>query len=157
MNSFLPIEIAASGMNAQRLRMITIASNLANIDSTRTADGPGPYRRREVVFQAQPIAAFQTAWAKQLDSAESSEVSKEILRRARAVSAYTRLDVRSDLRKVHDPGHPDADNEGYVMYPNVSTIKEMTNMMAASRSYEANLATMKATLSMIERALQIAG
>lgn len=132
--------ISASGLRAQRLRMDVIAANLANAESTRTPEG-GPYKRRDVVLEALPGGA---RFADLLGEATGSSV-----RVARVVS-----DTRPP-RLVFDPGHPDADPDGYVAMPNVNVVAEMVDLMSASRAYEANIAAVNATKRVLEATLGI--
>ncbi len=138
MNFFDVMNVTATGLSAQRLRMETVASNLANANTTRTPEG-GPYRRRDVVFEAVPAGSFRGA----LRSAMQS------VRVARVVE-----DVRAPQQR-YEPGHPDADTRGFVAYPNVEPVTEMVNLLSASRSYEANVTVMEATKSLMLRALEI--
>ena len=138
MNFFGMMDITASGLAAQRLRMEAVASNLANANSTRTAGG-GPYRRRDVVFQAVQPTSFQNA----LDAS------------LRQVSVVGVVEDKNPPRLRYEPGHPDADAQGFVGYPNVDPVTEMVNLMGAARSYEANLSVMEATKSLMLRALEI--
>lgn len=137
MNFFGLMDITASGLAAQRLRMETVASNLANANATRTPEG-GPYRRRDVVFEATP-----TPFRDALDGA---------LRQVRVVKV---TEDRSAPRMKHEPGHPDADAQGFVAYPNVDPVVEMVNLLGAARAYEANISVMEATKSLMLRALEI--
>jgi flagellar basal-body rod protein FlgC len=133
------MDIAVSALSAQRVRMAVTASNLANAETTRTAAG-GPYQRRDPVFQASPVGGH---FASQLQRAiRGVEVSG------------IRLDSREPIIRF-EPGHPDADAQGNVRYPRVSVIEETTNMMSASRSYEANLVILRKARAMSEAALQI--
>jgi flagellar basal-body rod protein FlgC len=132
--------ISASGLRAQRLRMDVIAANLANAESTRTPEG-GPYRRRDVVLEARPAG---DRFADMLGDASGSAV-----RVSRVVS-----DTRPP-RVVFDPGHPDADPQGYVAMPNVNVVSEMVDLMTASRAYEANVAALNATKRVLEATLAI--
>jgi flagellar basal-body rod protein FlgC len=140
------LAISASALRAERLRLDVIASNLANANTTRTADG-GPYARRNVVFVPQPMESpFATTLA---------ELSEEGARQGVEVA-----DVVEDTtppRMVFDPGHPDANAEGYVAYPNVNPVTEMVDLMAATRAYEANVQAVNATKKMSEAALSIGG
>ncbi|NTU60182.1 MAG: flagellar basal body rod protein FlgC [Deltaproteobacteria bacterium] len=138
MNFFGLMDISASGLSAQRLRMETVASNLANASSTRTAEG-GPYRRRDVVFQAVQPASFQSA----LDAS------------LREVGVARVVEDQSPPLRRYEPGHPDADAQGFVAYPNVDPVVEMVNMLGAARSYEANITVMEATKNLMLRALEI--
>ncbi|MBI5442847.1 MAG: flagellar basal body rod protein FlgC [Deltaproteobacteria bacterium] len=139
MNFFGMMDIAASGLAAQRLRMETIASNLANANATRTAEG-GPYRRRDVIFAAESVAGpFREA----LDG------------HLRQVQVRAIVEDPSPARLRYEPGHPDADSQGYVAYPNVDAVAEMVNLLSATRSYEANLTVMDAAKNLMLRALEI--
>ncbi len=140
MDSGTAFAISASGLRAQRLRMDVIAANLANAESTRTPEG-GPYQRRDVVMESLPVG---DRFADLLGEARGSAV-----RVARVVS-----DTRPP-RLVFDPGHPDADAEGYVGLPNVNVVAEMVDMMSASRAYEANIAAVNATKRVLEATLGI--
>lgn len=118
------MNIAASAMSANRLRINTIASNIANAQTTRTADG-GPYRRRDVVFTAKDIEA----------NGFSQELDKASLKTVGIAGVMT---DQSEPKLVYDPGHPDADkNTGLVAMPNINPVTEMVNMMAASNAYKA--------------------
>ncbi len=119
MSVFDTIRIAASGLTAQRLRMDVAASNIANAQSTRTQGGQQgqPYQEQAVVFQAQQMGP---AWADQ------------------GVSAVSIVQSTRPNTRVYDPNNPDADQEGFVTYPNVDIASQMTDMMAASRSYQVN-------------------
>jgi flagellar basal-body rod protein FlgC len=134
------MEIAASGLSAQRTRMNTIASNLANAQTTRTAAG-GPYQRVDPVFEA--IA---------LDKMRALTPSE------RSVSLVKVQKIVQDQRPGHmvfSPGHPDANPAGYLEYPNVNIVEEMVNMITASRAYEAGISTVEATQRMGNSALEL--
>lgn len=137
MNLLTALNVNASGLTAQRKRVEVSTSNLANSQTTRTEDG-GPYRRKEVVFQT---VSFEESFGAAMNGAEGVEVSEV-------------LDPRPFDRR-HEPGHPDADAEGYVSYPNVNEMQEMANLMQASRSYEANIAAIGIVKAMINRTLEI--
>ncbi len=134
------LAISSSGLQAQRLRMDVIAANLANAQSTRTPQG-GPYRRRDVVLEALP----------------EGETFDELLGAApgAAVRVARVVEDRRPPRVVFDPGHPDADGQGYVAMPNVNVMTEMVDLMAATRAYEANVAAVNATKRVLEAALEI--
>jgi flagellar basal-body rod protein FlgC len=127
------MQISATGLAAERLRMDTITSNMANASTTRSADGSGPYVRRMAVFQEALDANKDMAGVKAVEIAKDT----------------------SPLRKVYDPSHPDADATGYVTMPNVNVLNEMADMMVATRSYEANADTFSALKSMFSKALEI--
>jgi flagellar basal-body rod protein FlgC len=145
MGYFGALDIGASALTAQRLRMDTISQNIANANTTRTEDGT-PYRRRLVVFQERsqgiPFSAYLSA------SSKERYVGKGV-----KVSAI--VEDSSPFKKVYDPGHPDADQEGYVEMPNVDTVTEMVNMISATRAYEANVTSINTTKSMAMKALEI--
>jgi flagellar basal-body rod protein FlgC len=140
------LAIAASALRAERLRLDAIASNLANANTTRTAEG-GPYRRRNVVFVAQPLESDFAATLEAL----AEEGAREGVAVAEVVEDPT------PPRLVFEPGHPDANAEGYVAYPNVNPVAEMVDLMAATRAYEANVQVVNATKRMAEAALSIGG
>jgi len=129
---FNALKISSSGLTAERLRMDTISSNIANVNTTRGEDGK-PYVRKIAVFKE--ILDNKTGGA--------------------GVKADKIVDDPSPLRKEYDPSHPDADEEGYVTLPNVNILNEMADMISASRSYEANIDTLNANKSMFMKALEI--
>jgi flagellar basal-body rod protein FlgC len=140
------LRIGASGLLAQRLRLDTIANNIANAQTTRTAQG-GPYQRKDVVFMSENKRGFLPPFV----AARRGEPA--------AVQGGVRVaQIITDPEpgpRVYDPTHPDADEEGYVTYPNVNPLVEMTNMISATRSYEANLTLIEAAKRMALRALDI--
>lgn len=142
--SFLDaLKTSASGLSAQRLRMNLISSNLANINTTRTAEG-GPYKRKDAVFAASPQqTSFEEALSRHMEPQNVEVQVTEI-----------RDDLRAPIVKF-DPGHPDADQEGYVTLPNINVVEEMVNMISASRSYEANVTAIRATKEMAADAMEI--
>ncbi|MGB0679244.1 MAG: flagellar basal body rod protein FlgC [Polyangiales bacterium] len=143
MNLFSAMEIAASGLYAQRVRMNALASNLANAKTTQTAEG-GPYKRLDPVFRA--VVA-----AKRLPNIEGDAFSQE----ARLVEV---VEVRQDAgppQLVYDPEHPDANEDGYVELPNVNVVEEMVNMITASRAYEAGVSTTQTLKAMARSAISI--
>lgn len=146
--SFLnSIDISASGLTAQRLRMDTIASNMANVETTRTSNRLGPYRRQVVVFEARsPQQNFKDVFQSRMQSPGQGVRVKQIRELTEAEAPY---------RKVYDPSHPDADAQGYVNYPNVNIVEEMINMISSTRAYEANAKVIEAAKSMAARALDI--
>lgn len=136
---FSAMEVAASGMSAERSRMNLTAGNLANARTTRTAEG-GAYKRLDPVFKAQPIAPGSF---------------DPILRKVETVQM---AEVRPDTTQgqlVYEPGHPDANTDGYVEYPNVNVVTEMVNMMTASRAYEAGVTSIESLKAMARAALRI--
>ncbi len=134
---FTSFKISASALTAQKTRMDTVSANLANMNTTRTAGG-GPYKRQDVVFKAKAVNRFEG----QLKSAMGVEVAK----------------IKEDTgppRLVHDPSHPDADENGNVAMPNINLMQEMVDMMLATRSFEANANAISAAKTMFLKALDI--
>lgn len=129
------MEISASALTAERIRINQIASNLANVNATRTAEG-GPYRRKDAVFAAT------------LDEASAKMGG-------RGVKVVEVLEDQVPPRLQYDPSHPDADARGYVAYPNVNVVEEMADLATATRAYEANVTAAKASMDMQMKALQI--
>lgn len=144
MGYFNSLDISASGLTAQRLRMDTISQNIANVNTTRTEDGT-PYRRKVVVFEEK---APDTPFSQYLN-----ESSKKLVGGGVRVTKVT--EDNTAFKKVYDPGHPDADEEGYVELPNVDILTEMINMISATRSYEANVTSLNTSKSMAMKALEI--
>ena len=147
MSMFSAFNINASGLTAQRYRMDVISENVANANTTRTADGT-PYRRKVVTFEEK---GGQTAFSRVLgEAAYSHGYSGQGVK----VSGLYQ-DYETEMKKVYDPSHPDADDDGYVTYPNVNIITEMTNMIDASRAYEANSTAFNASKSMALQGLEL--
>lgn len=147
--SFLgSFDICASGMSAQRIRMDVAAENIANVDTTRTESG-GPYRRKDVVFESYGSGSFQEAMRNASRGRGFSSQSAGV--RVSGIVEDTR-----ELKRVYNPEHPDADDEGYVNMPNVDTLKETVDSMSATRSYEANVTALNAMKLMAQKALDIA-
>lgn len=154
------IDISASGMTAQRLRMDTIASNMANVETTRRANGTGPYRRQVVVFEARNDIENQAAGTNPIASKFANLLKEQQKATANGYGVRVKQireisDTESPFRKVYDPSHPDADENGYVNYPNVNIVEEMTNMISATRAYEANAKVIEAAKAMAVKALEI--
>lgn len=145
MGLFQSFDICATGMTAQRFRMDVISENIANISTTRTEDGT-PYRRKMVTFQEKttknkPFEHYLTNAKKYKgNGVKVSKVSE---------------DFENDFIMEYDPSHPDADENGYVSYPNVNTVQEMTDLIDASRSYEANATAFDAVKAMATAGIQI--
>ncbi len=135
---FAPSAISGSGMSAERFRMELIANNIANANSTRSANG-GPYRRQDVVFAEVLGAATRPDGGAALGGVQAVEVVED----------------QTELPRVHMPGHPDADAEGFVRMPNVQLPIEMVNLLTASRAYEANLRAAQTFRQMNEQALTL--
>ena len=143
MDLLTSLKISASGLAANRKRMAAISSNIANAQTTRTAEG-GPYRRKEVVFGSEP--ARETF---------SEILEGELGEKAKTVHATEVISTNRPPIPKYEPSHPDADNRGYVAYPNINVMEEMANMISASRSYEANISALNTTKSMALKALEI--
>ncbi|HDZ23927.1 MAG TPA: flagellar basal body rod protein FlgC [Desulfobacteraceae bacterium] len=138
------IDIAASGMAAQRTRVNVISMNLANANTTRTASG-GPYRRKTVVFQTNSVhESFEEAM-------KNAESGQEVY----GVKVKGIVPVSGEFKKVFDPSHPDADKQGYVYLPNVNLVQEMVSLLNANRGYEANAAAVRTAKGMALRALDL--
>lgn len=144
MDFMTALDIGASALSAERTHMNIISMNLANIKTTRTAQG-GPYRRKTVAMAATEV---DNPFSKQMQSALDRE-----LRGVRVQDVAT--DTRP-LKKVYEPGHPDADQEGFVSYPDINVVEEMAALMTVQRGYEANVATMDAVKGMYNKALELA-
>lgn len=140
MGMFDVLKISVSGLRAQRVRMETIAANLANIHTTRTEEG-GPYRKLSVIFESGDVSGepFRDFLARKLEGVNVEEI----------------VESQKPFERTYDPGHPDADRDGYVLYPNVNVLEEMTDMISATRSYEANTNVINVTKHMFQKALEI--
>ncbi len=137
------LRVSSSGLSAQRQRLNAISSNIANINTVRTAEG-GPYRRKDVVFEARP------------ESRNFGEILTEVSdTNVQRVGVVEMVDTQKQPLPKYEPDHPEADADGYVMYPNINLMEEYTNMIQATRSYEANVSAIKATTDMALSALQI--
>ena len=138
------MNVSASGMTAQRLRMDIISQNIANVKTTRDENGE-VYRRKMVVFAEKGTDSF----ADILHSKTGTRVGNGV--------KVTQIieDTKTPMDMVYDPSHPDANEEGYVFYPNVNTVTEMTNLIDASRSYEANVTAFNATKNMALKGLEV--
>lgn len=148
MSIFSAFNVNASGMTAQRYRMDIISENVANDNTTRTQDGT-PYRRKVVTFEQKGATA--KTFSSFLGQASNRYDGQGV--RVRKVSE----DTWTQMNMVYDPSHPDADENGYVTYPNVNIVTEMTNLIDASRSYEANATAFNASKSMAMKGLEISG
>ena len=144
--SFLnALNISASGMTAERMRLDIAAENIANINTTRTENG-GPYRRKMVVFEPIEDNSFASAFRSELSRQNNN---------AGGVRVAQIVEDPSDFRMVYNPEHPDADENGYVQMPNVDLLKETVDSMAASRAYDANLTAFNTIKTMASKALEI--
>ena len=142
MSIFSAMNISATGMTAQRVRMDVISQNLANVNTTRNDSGT-TYRRQTVVMEAKTSREFASALNQALGLTGTG------------VKVTLIVEDMSDLRMVYEPTHPDADENGYVHYPNVNSVTEMTNLIDASRAYEANAAAFNAAKTMAMKGLEL--
>jgi flagellar basal-body rod protein FlgC len=140
MDVFNSLKISSSALKAQTIRLNTISSNIANIDTTRTPEG-GPYQKKEVVFQS------NGSFADNLEQSLKGSVQGVEVTAIRSSQAPPRM--------IYDPSHPDADEGGYVAKPNVNLVEEITDMTAATRAYEANVTAIKSGKRMALKALEI--
>jgi flagellar basal-body rod protein FlgC len=134
MNTFVVFRVIASALDAQRQRMNVIASNMANVNSTRTEEG-GPYERKDVVFSTLTLEQNPV----KLEGVQVVDIAKD----------------NTPFKMVYDPAHPDADKDGYVAMPNVNIIEEMVNMMMALRTYEASVSAFNISKTMFMKTLEI--
>ena len=146
MSMFGGMEISASALTAQRLRMNVTAENLANAQTTKTADG-GAYRRKEVTLQSVASGGFGAQLSKAMGG--SSGVAPG------GVQATAITEDQTPGKRVYDPSHPDADAQGYVRMPNVDTVTEMVDLIDSQRAYEANVTAMSASKQMFAKTLEI--
>ena len=147
MSLFTSFDINASGLTAQRCRMDIISENIANANTTRTQNGD-PYVRKVVYFEEKGVRGSDT-FSHVLNSVSKNYAGKGVK------VAKVLEDRKTPQNMVYDPSHPDADENGYVMYPNVNIITEMTNLIDASRSYEANATAFEAAKAMTQQGLSI--
>lgn len=147
MAMFDSLNISATGMTAQRLRMDILSENIANVKTTRTQDGT-PYVRKNVIFQEKDSTSFQAALTTQL------KLNNTYIGSGVKVASIVQ-DTETPMNTVYEPSHPDADENGYVNYPNVNPVTEMTDLIDASRAYEANITAFNATKAMALKALEI--
>ena len=145
MSMFGGLEISASGLTAERLRMDVTAENLANAQTTRGANGQ-PYRRKEVILQEAP-GSFGATLSSVMGGGQNSSGG--------GVHVAGVVEDPTPPKRIYDPGHPDADAEGYVSMPNVDTVSEMVDLISASRAYEANVTAMQAAKQMFSRTLEL--
>ena len=142
MSLFSSIDVSASGMSAQRERAEILVENMANAETTRTAEG-GPYRRRDVVFESSPVdSQFSSEFGTQLGQATGVRVSQIVT-------------DDSEPNRRYMPGHPDADKDGYVSFPHMNPAQDMVDLMNAQRSYQANVSAISAVKDMIQRSIDL--
>ena len=143
MDLMTALDIGGSALSAQRTYMNVIAMNLANAKTTRTANGQGPYQRKSVAMESTPATPF----GKAMNDALSQDLQ--------GVRVTGIVNDNRPTKKVFEPGHPDADKDGYVQYPDINVVEEMTNMIQATRSYEASTTTINTIKAMYNKALDI--
>ena len=141
MSLFSAISVSASGMEAQRTRAELLTQNLANAETTRTPDG-GPYRRKDAVFASGPVSSpFGSEFQSSLENV--------------GVSVSDTVTDTRDPEKRYLPGHPDADQDGYVAFPRINTAEDMVDLMGASRAFQANISAISAVKDMIQRSIDL--
>lgn len=167
--SFSSFDISASGMHAQKVKMDAIASNIANVNTTRNPDGSnGVYIKKDVSFKAiysdklgshspaVPNGSHEAFWSESQGSmALRGGISYDEQTLSQGVQVAEVSESKNPYKTIYDPSHPDADEEGFVTVPNINIVEEMVNMVSASRAYEANSATAETTKNMIAAALRI--
>jgi len=141
MSVFNSMQISASGLTLERLKMDTISTNIANVNTTRTEEG-GPYLKKEVVFEENLVD-------------EKNKLTGTLGKRSMGVKVMGIEDNQDNTKLVYDPDHPDADENGYVTMPNVNMVDEMIALINAQRSYDANVTALNASKSMLKKALEI--
>ncbi len=143
MDFMTAIDIGASALNAERTNMNIISMNLANVKTTRTEQG-GPYRRKTTIMAAQDI-----------DDPFSKHMKGALDRELKGVRVMHVATDSRPMKRVYEPGHPDADQEGFVAYPDINVVEEMASLMTAQRGYEANVTTIDTVKAMYTKALEI--
>jgi flagellar basal-body rod protein FlgC len=143
MSLFGALSVSASGMDAQRTRAELLTENLANSETTRTADG-GPYRRKDAIFETEPqTSPFSSVYQNEVDAGMTGVRVSDIVRDS------------SPPEKRYIPGHPDADAQGYVLFPHISPAEDMADLLSSARGYEANVAAMGVVKDMISRSIDL--
>ncbi|MFO7818249.1 MAG: flagellar basal body rod protein FlgC [Thermodesulfobacteriota bacterium] len=143
MDFMTAFDIGASALRAERKQLNVISMNMANVNTTRTSEG-GPYQRKSVVFESTPINS-------PFDEAMRSALDREV----EGVKARSVVNDDRPFKQVYDPGHPDANEEGYVLKPDINVVEEMANMMTAMRTYEANVTAVSTAKEMYNKALEL--
>ena len=144
MDFMTALDISASGLTAERTNINIISMNLANVKTTRTEYG-GPYRRKSVEIAATPV-----------DDSFSKQMNGALDRELRGVRVMNVVQDKRPFKMVYEPGHPDADGDGMVKYPDINVVEEMASMMTAQRGYEANVTSIDTIKAMYNKALEIA-
>lgn len=151
MNLFGVMDISGSALEAERIRAEVVAANMANANTTRTENGK-PYQRQHVVFQSSPVDQPQDFASTLMSSSASTSQSPEIGEGVRVAAVVS--DTVAPLQR-YDPGHPDADKNGFVTYPNINPLTEMVDLMGAQRAYGMNVSAVTAAKSMISSTLDL--
>jgi len=163
MQIFDTIDISATGLSAQRRKLTAIAGNIANVDTTRTDEG-GPYKRRRVVMlEAPKMTKFSSMLDEQKSRLKRTDFKHMMESEPRPDELFVGSGVMTQAireeplkpRLVLDPNHPDAREDGYVVFPDINVVTEMVDMISASRAYEANATVMSAAKDMVNRSLEI--
>lgn len=141
MSIFNSMQISTSGLTLERLKMDTISTNIANANTTRTDEG-GPYRRKDVIFEESLIR-------------ERNKLTGRFERRSSGVKVTEVMEDDENFKSIYDPSHPDADEDGYVLTPNVNMVDEMIDLLSAQRTYEANVTALNTSKSILKKALEI--
>ncbi len=150
MGFFSSMDISASALTAQRLRMDVISQNLANVDTTRTAEGT-PYKRKTVLMEEKrDVMSFANYLATSMSPSTINSVGI-----GTGVKVSKIVEDQTEGVKRYEPDHPDADEDGYVTMPNVDSVTEMVNMISANRSYEANISALNTSMQMGTKTLEI--
>jgi len=144
MDFMTALDIGSSALSAQRTHLNVISMNLANMKTTRTVNGGGPYQRKSVAFEATPV---DSSFSKAMQSAQDRELA--------GVKVTGIVNDNRPFRMVYEPGHPDADERGYVAYPDINVVEEMANMITTMRGYEANAQSISTVKTMFNKALEI--
>lgn len=141
MSIFNSMQISTSGLTLERLKMDTISTNIANANTTRTDEG-GPYRRKDVVFEESFLR-------------ERNKLTGRFERRSSGVKVTEVMEDDENFKSIYDPSHPDADEDGYVLTPNINMVDEMIDLLNAQRTYEANVTALNTSKSILKKALEI--
>lgn len=152
MNLFGVMGVSASGLTAERMRAEVVAANMANAESTSTPEG-GPYKRKEVILQTQSPSSFQMQLAGAGGTAAGTTNSSNSVAQGVTVAAVVNDNSQPMMR--YDPGNPQANSEGYVAYPNINPILEMTDLMGAARAYQMNASAVQAEKQMIQQSIEL--
>ncbi len=141
MSVFNSMKINASGLTLERLKMDIASTNIANVNTTRTEEG-GPYRRKEVVFQESLLNA-------------RNNITGQMEKKSFGVKVTEIMEDDENFKIIYDPNHPDADEDGYVMMPNINMVDEMISLIKTQRSYEANITALNTSKNILKKALEI--